>query len=74
MVTIDPKDGRVTRNIEYYAFGHASRFVRRDARRVDSTGGSAELDHVAFTNPDGSTVLIVSNAGQQAQRFTVQAP
>jgi glucosylceramidase len=74
VVTVDPKNGQVTRNIEYYAFGHASRFVRRDARRVDSTGGSGELDHVAFTNPDGSTVLIVSNAGKQAQRFTVQAP
>ena len=35
VVTIDPKDGSVTRNIEYYAFGHASRFVKRDARRVD---------------------------------------
>lgn len=73
VVTIDPKDGSVTRNIEYYAFGHASRFVRRDARRVDSTGGSAGLDHVAFTNPDGSTVLIVSNSASQERTFTVQA-
>jgi glucosylceramidase len=72
VVTIDPKDGKVTRNIEYYAFGHASRFVRRDARRVDSTGGTPTLDHVAFTNPDGSTVLIVSNFGAKPQRFTVQ--
>lgn len=74
VVTIDPKDGKVTRNIEYYAFGHASRFVKRDARRVDSDGGPQALDHVAFTNPDGSTVLIVSNSGKGAQRFTVQAP
>lgn len=72
VVTIDPKDGKVTRNIEYYAFGHASRFVRRDARRVDSTGGTQTLDHVAFTNPDGSTALIVSNFGAKPQRFTVQ--
>lgn len=74
VVTIDPKDGKVTRNIEYYAFGHASRFVKRDARRVDSEGGTKSLDHVAFTNPDGSTALIVSNSGNAAQRFTVQAP
>lgn len=74
VVTIDPKDGSVTRNIEYYAFGHASRFVRRDARRVDSEGGAQGIDHVAFTNPDGSTVLIVSNSAAKAQRFTVQAP
>jgi len=74
VVTIDPATGKVTRNIEYYAFGHASRFVVQGARRVDSEGGSKGLDHVAFTNPDGSTVLIVCNSGSEARRFTVQAP
>lgn len=74
VVTIDPKTGQVTRNIEYYAFGHASRFVRQGARRVDSEGVVKGLDHVAFTNPDGSTVLIVCNSGTATRRFTVQAP
>lgn len=77
VVTIDPKDGSVTRNIEYYAFGHASRFVHQGARRVESEGGDGKktgLDHVAFTNPDGSTVLIVCNSAAEARRFTVQAP
>ncbi|HEY1129072.1 MAG TPA: glycoside hydrolase family 30 beta sandwich domain-containing protein [Roseateles sp.] len=77
VVTIDPKNGTVTRNIEYYAFGHASRFVHQGARRVES-GGSADtktgLDHVAFANPDGGTVLIVSNSAAAPRRFTVQAP
>lgn len=74
VVTIDAKTGKVTRNIEYYAFGHASRFVHQGARRIDSTGAVKGLDHVAFTNPDGSTVLIVSNSTAKARRFTVQAP
>ena len=74
VVTIDPKTGGITRNIEYYAFGHASRFVQQGARRVDSSGGPEGLDHVAFTNPDGSTVLIVCNSAAVARRFTVQAP
>jgi glucosylceramidase len=74
VVTIDPRDGSVTRNIEYYAFGHASRFVRQGARRVDSHGDLKGLDHVAFTNADGSTVLIVCNSAAEARRFTVQAP
>lgn len=74
VVTIDPATGQVTRNIEYYAFGHASRFVRKDARRIDSTGAVRDVDHVAFTNPDGSTVVVVSNAAAQPRRFTVQAP
>ncbi|WP_457389844.1 glycoside hydrolase family 30 protein [Roseateles sp. P5_E1] len=77
VVTIDPKTGKVTRNIEYYAFGHASRFVQQGARRIDSEGGEGKktgLDHVAFTNPDGSTALIVSNSAGAPRRFTVQAP
>ncbi|MBV8035491.1 glycoside hydrolase family 30 beta sandwich domain-containing protein [Roseateles sp.] len=77
VVTIDPKDGKVTRNIEYYAFGHASRFVHQGARRIESEGGADKktgLDHVAFTNPDGGTVLIVSNSAAVPRRFTVQAP
>ncbi|WP_457444194.1 glycoside hydrolase family 30 protein [Roseateles sp. P5_E4] len=77
VVTIDPKSGKVTRNIEYYAFGHASRFVQQGARRIDSEGGEGKktgLDHVAFTNPDGSTALIVSNSAGAPRRFTVQAP
>lgn len=74
VVTIDPATGKVTRNIEYYAFGHASRFVHQGARRVDSDGGAQGLDHVAFTNPDGSTVLIVCNSATEPRRFTVQAP
>jgi glucosylceramidase len=74
VVTIDPKTGQVTRNIEYYAFGHASRFVKQGARRVDSHGDAQGLDHVAFTDPDGGTALIVSNSAAQPRRFTVQAP
>lgn len=74
VVTIEPGTGRVTRNMEYYAFGHASRFVHQGARRIDSTGEVPGLDHVAFTNPDGSTVVVVSNSAAQPRRFTVQAP
>jgi len=74
VVTIDPKTAQVTRNIEYYAFGHASRFVHQGARRIDSESQAKGLDHVAFTNPDGSTVLIVCNSAAEPRRFTVQAP
>lgn len=74
VVTIDPKDGKVTRNMEFYALGHASRFVQQGARRIDSEGGARGLDHVAFSNPDGSTVLLVCNSAAESRRFTVQAP
>src|SRR3954447_2774659 len=64
--------GHYRRNAEYYVLAHASRFVRRGARRIGSRSaeGSA-LRHVAFENPDGSRAAIVFNAGDRATPFTV---
>lgn len=60
IVTIDSQTGAVTKNEEFYAFGHASRFVRAGATRVGSTE-LANLPNVAFRNPDGSYVLVLCN-------------
>src|SRR5690606_5668374 len=53
VVTIDSASGAVTRNPEYYALGHLSRFVRKGAHRIASSGGAAGVESVAFVNPDG---------------------
>jgi glucosylceramidase len=72
VVTIDSRSGAVTRNVEYYALAHASRFVRPGARRIGSTSGVAGLESVAFRNPDGSTALIVVNTAAGERRFVVR--
>jgi glucosylceramidase len=72
VVTINSLSGAVTRNVEYYALAHASRFVRPGARRIGSTSGIAGLESVAFRNPDSSTVLIVVNTAVADQRFVVR--
>src|SRR2546422_50122 len=72
VVTIASASGAVTRNVEYYALAHASRFVRPGARRVASTSGIAGLESVAFRNgDDGSNALIVVNTETQDRTFTV---
>jgi glucosylceramidase len=64
VVTINSRTGGVTRNLEYYALAHASKFVRQGARRVESTAAVDTLETVAFQNADdGSVVLIVCNSG-----------
>jgi len=74
VVTIDSKTGAVTRNMEYYMLGHASRFVRQGAERIASSTLPGTLDTVAFRNADdGSIVLIVCNSTASEQRFSVQA-
>jgi glucosylceramidase len=73
VVTINSSDGTVTRNEEYYAFAHASRFVRPGARRIASTSGVEGLESVAFRNvDDGSNALIVLNTNTHETPFEVR--
>jgi glucosylceramidase len=71
-VTIDPASGSVTRNVEYFALGHASRFVRPGARRIASDSDIAGLKSAAFRNSDGTTALIVLNGADAARAFAVR--
>lgn len=59
VVTIDPKTGAITRNVEYYVLGHASRFVLPGAYRVGTTKRGDQVEAAAFLNPDGSRVAIL---------------
>ena len=63
VVTIDSKTGAVSRNDEYYALAHFSRFVLPGAVRVGSTATDKGIDNVAFQNrSNGSIVLVVVNS------------
>jgi glucosylceramidase len=59
VVTIDPATGAITRNVEYYVLGHASRFVLPGAYRVAATKRGEGVEAAAFLNPDGSRVAIL---------------
>jgi glucosylceramidase len=63
VVTIHSQTGEVRRSGQYWAFAHYSRVIRRGARRFDSQSSLADLQHVAFENPDGQWVLIITNPG-----------
>lgn len=71
VVKINQKTGEITRNVEYYVLGHASRFVRPGARRIASDSGLDGIESVAFQNPgNGKIVLIVLNTADQPRRFS----
>jgi glucosylceramidase len=63
VVTINSQTKEITRSGQYWAFAHYSRVVRRGARRFDSQSAAVDLHHVGLQNPDGSHVLVLSNAG-----------
>ncbi|WP_082439875.1 glycoside hydrolase family 30 beta sandwich domain-containing protein [Massilia sp. WF1] len=72
VVTIDAASGAVTRNVEYYALAHASRFVLPGARRIKSSEAAGKLANVAFRNPDGAIALLVANGEDEARSFVVK--
>jgi glucosylceramidase len=65
LVTIDSKTREITRSGQYWAFAHYSRAVRPGAWRIESQGAMDRVSHVAFANADGSSALILTNAGAE---------
>ena len=74
VVTVhDTPDGAsYSKNLDFYALGHASRFVVPGAVRIGSTSpGAGSVQAVAYRNPDGSDVLVAHNAGAERRTFDV---
>lgn len=72
LVTIDSHTGEVSRNDEYYAFAHFSRFVLPGAARVGSGEADPLINNVAFQNAsDGSVVLVMVNSHADARAVSV---
>ncbi|MBC7996922.1 MAG: hypothetical protein IAF58_03205 [Leptolyngbya sp.] len=63
LVTIHSETKEITPSGQYFAIGHFSKHVKRDAYRVGSEGEIADLVHVAFENPNGDKILVVTNGG-----------
>lgn len=73
VLTIDTRTGAVTRNPEYYALAHASRFVRPGALRIGSTSPADSVESVAFRNADDSSrVLLVVNLANAPRALAVR--
>jgi glucosylceramidase len=64
-VTIHSQTHEITRSGQFWAFAHFSRAIRRNARRFDTQSNAEKLSHVAFENPDGERVLVLTNPGRE---------
>lgn len=65
VVTLDSKTQALTRSGQYWAFAHYAKTVRRGAQVIATNSDGAGLEHVAFANPDGGYVLVLTNAGDE---------
>lgn len=68
----DAASAEVIPTVDYTALGHASKFVKPGAVRIESNSfGRGSLEDVAFQNPDGSIALLVLNSGNQPITFNI---
>jgi glucosylceramidase len=72
LVTVHSQTHEVTRSGQYWAFAHYSKLMQRGARVIASTCKLNDLEHVAFENPDGTHLLVLTNAGVE-QKVLCQA-
>lgn len=66
-VTLNSKTQELTRSGQYWAFAHYSKVVQRGARVIATSGTLPGVEHVAFANPSGDTVLVLTNSANKAQ-------
>jgi len=68
VATIDNATRKVTRSGQYWAFAHFSKHLKRGAK-VIQTSSAAKADgpisHLAARNPDGSSVVVLTNSGPE---------
>lgn len=75
VITVESGTRKVTRNARFWAIAHYSKHVRRGAKvfRTDGVAGrgaqpsASAVTHVGFRNPDGSTVVVITNHGEERQ-------
>ncbi|MFC4778685.1 glycoside hydrolase family 30 beta sandwich domain-containing protein [Paenibacillus sp. GCM10023252] len=72
VVTIDSTNGTYTKNEEYYALGHLTKFVKPGAVRIDTNNFSGGIENVAFRNTDGSVALLAVNNSTSQSTFKVR--
>ncbi|MBO7510106.1 MAG: glucosylceramidase [Bacteroidales bacterium] len=70
VVTLKDDNKTLIRNSQYYEIAHCARVIRPGAVRVGTEGYTrANIDYLAFVNPDGSWAVIVQNDNQDSQQM-----
>lgn len=62
----------LTYRSHWYAIGHMSKVVQRDAYRIKSSGAGVTLS--AFENPDGTLAAVVLNEKDEEKQVVVKSP
>ena len=57
--------------VEYYAIGHMSKFIKNGAHRIYSDSYTGSIESIAFKNINGEIVLVVCNPSSKYKLFNI---
>jgi len=70
-LTIDNSSLAITYHLPFYTVAQMSKVAKAGAQRIRSISTDSDLLEVAFSNPDGSTSLVVYNRRENRKSFDV---
>ncbi|MDF2698930.1 MAG: glycosyl hydrolase, family 30 [Haloplasmataceae bacterium] len=71
VITVN-SNGTYTKNVEYYAIGHLSKFVVPGAHRIEANiTGNGVIITTAFLNPNGDIVVVLHNQGGISKKINL---
>lgn len=71
LISIDADSGAVTYNPEYYVMKHYAHFVKPGAHMLNYDGHLSG-ESIAFENPDGQVVVVMSNSMNSGRDITLE--
>ena len=71
IVVYNTRTGELMFNPPHYYFGHFSKFIRPDAKRLACTSSSDDFISTAFMNADGTIAVVVLNLSDADRNFQV---
>lgn len=69
MVTIDVQTKKVTYNPEFYLMKHFSHYIKKGAYKLSLSGYE---DALAFSNPDGTYIVVVANRSNSDEFLNIK--
>lgn len=67
LLTLNSQSHELSRSGMYWGLAHHARFMRRGGAIIATAGDVPDVTHVAAQNPDGTRVLVLTNAGSDQQ-------
>lgn len=67
-----PEEDTIEKRLSYYYIGHFSRYIKRGARKIETSRYTDKIETVGFLNPDGERVIILLNKSDSAAEVTLR--